>query len=80
MSRTKGTGEQQLFIHSLQYSSDSVKRSSRRQRPPALDIDRRRAAEGTFPSASPKILLLARLKEAFVISNMLSCSPHGQAV
>lgn len=28
---------------------------------------------------SPKILL-ARLKNAFVISNMLSCLPHGEVV
>lgn len=28
----------------------------------------------------PTILLLARLKKAFVILNMLSCLPHGKVV
>ena len=36
--------------------------------------------KGPFHQMSPKILLLARLKKAFVISNMLSCLPHGEAV
>lgn len=36
--------------------------------------------KGPFHQISPKILLLARLKKAFVISNMLSCLPHGEAV
>lgn len=36
--------------------------------------------KGPFHQMSPKILLLARLKKAFVISNMLSCLPHGKAV
>lgn len=36
--------------------------------------------KGPFHKMSPKILLLARLKKAFVISNTLSCLPHGKAV
>lgn len=36
--------------------------------------------KGPFHQMSPKILLLARVKKAFVISNMLSCLPHGEAV
>lgn len=33
-----------------------------------------------FYQMSAKIFLLARLKNAFVISNMLSCLPHGEVV